>query len=205
MPRTTHNDPDPLAALKHELSTDQSKYTNAFVGLVAPCGPALDHPAAPMLIEFWTAGCDATNDNWWSMELLKTAITKGAHPSALLLEPAAQLCAETLEKISQGYAQLVTWDDIKHDPPPKLKISLITTIPHKSRGYQMILDLSYGFMIRGTCHPSINESTKPDVALTHALKELGHILPHLIYSVTTTPDNQGPILFSKLDIKDGYW
>ena len=29
--------------------------------------------------------------------------------------------------------------------------------------------------------------------------------PHLIYTVTTTPDNQGPVLFSKLDIKDGYW
>ena len=88
-----------------------------------------------MLLEFVTAGCDATNNNQWSMELLETVIAKGAHPSALLPEPAAQLCAKTLEKISQGYAWLVTWDDIKHDPPPKLKISPIAAIPHKSQGY----------------------------------------------------------------------
>ena len=70
-----------------------------------------------MLIEFATTGCNATNDDRWSMELLEAAIAKGAHPSALPPEPAAQLHAETMEKISQGYARLVTWDDIKHDPP----------------------------------------------------------------------------------------
>ena len=113
---------------------------------------------------------------------------------------------QNIGKISQGYAFLITWDDIKHDPPPKLKIAPIAAIPHKSRGYQMILDLYYGFTLRGTCHPSVNESTtKPDVAPTHALKELSNILPCLIYTVTTAPNNQGPILFSKLDIKDGYW
>ena len=69
----------------------------------------------------------------------------------------------------------------------------------------MILDLSYGFTINGTCHPSINESTNPNIAPTHTLKELRHILLCLIYAVATTPDNKGPILFSKLDIKDGYW
>ena len=39
----------------------------------------------------------------------------------------------------------------------------------------------------------------------HTLKELGHILPCLIYAVVTAPNNQGPLLFSKLDIKNGYW
>ena len=151
MTRTTHNDPNTLTALKHKLSTDQSKYTNAFV---APRGPALDHPAAPMLLEFATAGCNATNNDRWSMEPLEAVIAKGNHPSALLLEPVAQLCAETLEKILQGYAWLITWDNIKHDPPLKLKISPIAAIPHKSRGYQMILDLSYGFTINGIRHPS---------------------------------------------------
>ena len=80
--------------------SDQSKYTNAFVGLVAPRGPALDHPVAPMLLEFATAGCDAANDDRWSLDLLEAAIAKGAHPSALLPEPAAQHQAETMEKIS---------------------------------------------------------------------------------------------------------
>ena len=145
-----------------------------------------------MLLEFATAGCDAANDDRWSIELLEAVIAKGAHPSALLPKPAAQLRAETLEKISQGYARLVAWDDIKHNPPPKLKISPIAAIPHKSRGYRMILDLSYGITLNGIRHPSVNESTNPDVAPTHALKELGNVLPRLIYAVATAPDTKGP-------------
>ena len=69
----------------------------------------------------------------------------------------------------------------------------------------MVLDLSYGFTIRGVHHPSVNESTKPNVVPTHTLKELGHVLPCLIYTVATAPNNQGPVLLSKLDIKDRYW
>ena len=69
----------------------------------------------------------------------------------------------------------------------------------------MILDLSYGITLNGIRHPSINESTNPDVAPTHALKELRHVLPQLIYAVATAPNAKGPVLFSKLDIKDGYW
>ena len=37
------------------------------------------------------------------------------------------------------------------------------------------------------------------------MAELGDVLPHLIFAVTTAPDANGPVLFSKLDIKDGYW
>ena len=69
----------------------------------------------------------------------------------------------------------------------------------------MILNLSYGVTINGMHHPSVNESTKPNIAPSHALTKLSHILPGLIYAVTTAPNNKGPILFSKLGIKDGYW
>ena len=54
-------------------------------------------------------------------------------------------------------------------------------------------------------HPSVNEATNPDQAPTAAMAELGNVLPRLIYAVATAPDARGPILFSKLDIKDGYW
>jgi hypothetical protein len=42
-------------------------------------------------------------------------------------------------------------------------------------------------------------------ALNDSMAELGNVLPRLIFAVATTPNAQGPILFSKLDIKDGYW
>ena len=69
-----------------------------------PSGPALEHPATPMLMEFATTGCDATIDTQWTMEMIKATITRDAHPSTQLPEPAAQLCQETLEKVDQGYA-----------------------------------------------------------------------------------------------------
>ena len=103
-----------------------------------------------MLLDFSTNSCDATIDTPWTMDIIKTALARGAHPSALQPEPAAQLQAETLEKVKQGYACLVAWDSIKNNPPPTLKISPITAIPHKIREYRMILHLSYGVTIGAT-------------------------------------------------------
>ena len=37
------------------------------------------------------------------------------------------------------------------------------------------------------------------------MAELGKVLPRLIYVVAMAPNTWGPILFSKLNIKDGYW
>jgi hypothetical protein len=37
------------------------------------------------------------------------------------------------------------------------------------------------------------------------MAELGNVLPRIIYAVGTAPLSKGPLLFSKLDIKDGYW
>lgn len=51
----------------------------------------------------------------------------------------------------------------------------------------------------------VDEATNKTVAPVQAMAELGKVLPRLIYAVANAPDGQGPILFSKLDIKDGYW
>jgi hypothetical protein len=69
----------------------------------------------------------------------------------------------------------------------------------------MILDLSHGVQLHDVRFPSVNEATNPTVAPTDAMAELGNVLPRLIYAVATAADIRGPILFSKLDIKDGYW
>jgi hypothetical protein len=187
------------------LNTQQRKYKNKFRGLMAPVGPALKHPAAELLLELATVGCSSHMGEQWSRDMLNAAIQKGAHPSAMLPEAAAQLRAETLEKVAQGYARLVRWDDIKDNPPPNLKISPIAAIPHKSRTWRMILDLSHGVTLNGIKHASVNDATNKSVAPAEAMAELGRVLPRLIYAVANAPDGQGPILFSKLDIKDGYW
>ena len=80
---TNHHDSFPTvpttpALCLPTLSSHQSKYTDTFVGLVALCGLALGHPASPMLLESATAGCDATINNWWNMNLLEATIAKEA-------------------------------------------------------------------------------------------------------------------------------
>ena len=75
-----------------DLSKTQSKYNKNFIGLVLPCGPALEHPAAPMLMDHATNGCDAAIDTQeWTMDMIEAAIACGAHPLALQPEPTAQL------------------------------------------------------------------------------------------------------------------
>jgi hypothetical protein len=132
-------------------------YNETFIGLMAPSGPALEHPAAPLLLELATLGCVTDVGDQWTMELVEAAIKHGAHPSALLPEAAAQLHAETLEKVNQGYARLVLWDNIKDNPPKNLKISPIAAIPHKSRGFCMILDLSCLWGTPPQNHPPLHQ------------------------------------------------
>jgi hypothetical protein len=186
------------------LNKQQSKYKNSFRGLMAPSEPALEHPAAPLLLELATLGCSADTGESWCMERLEAAIKKGAHPSALVPEVATQLREETLEKVDQGYARLVWWADIRDNPPRNLKVSPIAAIPHKSRLFRMILDLSHGVRLHGIQYLSVNAATNKTVAPAEAMRELGNLLPRLIYAVANAPDGHGPILFSKLDIKDGY-
>jgi len=188
------------------LTDDQRKWkTGVYAGLMAPSGEALNHPAADMLLEFATTGCPVDTGPKWSKDMLNAALKKGAHPSALDPIASAQLRAESLEKADQGFCRLVAWNDIAENPPQNLKISPIAAVPHKSRGFRMILDLSYGVSIEGERMPSVNEATNDDVAPSHSMAELGNVLPRLIYAVGTAPDTKGPVLFSKLDIKDGFW
>ena len=58
---------------------------------MAPSGPALHHPAAPLLLELATLGCTSEMGDTWMQELIEAAIKKGAHPSAMDPEAAKQL------------------------------------------------------------------------------------------------------------------
>lgn len=35
--------------------------------------------------------------------------------------------------------------------------------------------------------------------------EIGNIIPRIIWSMAAAPENGVPILFTKIDLKDGYW
>jgi hypothetical protein len=53
--------------------------------------------------------------------------------------------------------------------------------------------------------PSVNKATDSTIATSSSTAELGNVLPWIIYATGTAPEAKGPIMFSKLDIKDGYW
>jgi hypothetical protein len=95
---------------------------------------------------------------------------------------------------------------------PHLKVSPIAAIPHKSRQYRMILDLSAKAKARrqhAMNHPreaqTVNEATDEKAAPLRAMAQLGQVMPRYIHTVATAPINNGPLLMAKLDIKDGFW
>jgi hypothetical protein len=171
-----------------------------------PSGPALDHPVAPLLQQYATTGCPAQVKDPFPLEAIEAAIQCGAHPSAKSLAATTALRKEAQEKVAQGYAKLIPWEELKKNLPQNIRISPIAAIPHKSRDFRMILDLSYMFNFDGTPWPSVNDSS--DVAQAppfRAMSQLGQVLSRLVHTLATSPEENGPWVFIKLNIKDGFW
>jgi hypothetical protein len=131
-------------------------------------------------------------------------VARGPHQSSLAIDALAHFAAESAKKVKVGQAKLVLWDDIKHDPPPQLKISPIATIPHKSKAFRSILDLSFCLRLRnGGFLDSVNDSTIK-LAPRGALDQLGHALSRIIHAFAEADDND-KIFMVNWDIKDGFW
>ncbi len=103
-----------------------------------------------------------------------------------------------------GQAKLVLWDDIKDDPPPQLKILQIAAIPHKSKAFRSILDLSFSLCLKnGRILELVNNSTVKMVP-KGALDQLGQALGQIIHAFAKA-DEDAKIFMAKWDIKDGFW
>jgi hypothetical protein len=113
---------------------------------------------------------------------------------------------EAIEKVMARQARIVEWDSIKDHPPPELKISPIAAIPHKSRGFQSILDLSFNLRLsNGRVLLSVNDTTIK-TALKGALDQLGHALYWIIHAFAEAEDDENTKIFmAKWDVKDGFW
>ena len=171
---------------------------------MCPAGLALKHPAAPLLLDYATNGCPVQTGKPWTREQMEAAIRRGPHISALIPEAMKQLDAEVAEKVRTNQARLIRWKDIQSDPPPELKISPVAMIPHKSRPYRAILDLSFSVKLTPTeSIPSVN-STTTKTAPKGSIDQLGHSLNRIIYAFATAPDD-ARIFMAKWDIKDGFW
>ena len=182
------------------IDTTRPKHLNN----MCPTGLALHHPAAQILTEYAMLGCPTETGKPWTKEQMQAAIDRGPHKSALQPDAITQLYEEVQEKVKLGQARIVSWDDIKDDPPPELKISPLAMIPHNSRMFRAILDLSFPIKLSdGTIIPSVN-STTTKTAPRGAINQIGHSLQRIIHAFATA-DPDAKIFMAKWDIKDGFW
>jgi hypothetical protein len=136
--------------------------------------------------------------------MMQAAVDRGPHQSALAPEAIQQLNEEVTAKVKAGQARIVDWLDIRDNPPPQLKISPISMIPHKSRKYRTILDLSFSLKLQdGGVIPSVNE-TSVKTAPRGSIDQIGHSLSRIIHAMASTPDD-AKVFMAKWDIKDGFW
>ena len=171
---------------------------------MCPRGLALHHPAASALHHYAVHGCPTSTGAPWTVDQIQTAIDRGPHVSALVPDAMAHLDAEVREKVANGQARLVRWNDIRHAPPPQLKISPVAMVEHKSRAYRAILDLSFPVHLSPSqTLPSVNSSTTK-TAPSAAIDQIGHVLPRIIHAFATAEED-AKIFMAKWDIKDGFW
>ena len=79
-------------------------------------------------------------------------------------------------------------------------------VPHKSRAYRVILDLSFQLQSAHHPHPSVNDATTAQ-APAEAMSQLGNVLKRILATLANGHGSgpNKPFMFSKLDIKDGFW
>jgi hypothetical protein len=131
-------------------------------------------------------------------------VERGPQASALSAEALEHFKHKAAKKVAIGQATIVEWDTIKDNPPPQMKVSPIAAIPHKSKPYRLILDLSFVLRLRdGTTLPSVNNSTTK-TAPSGTINQLGHSLQRIIHAFTEADENN-QIIMAKWDIKDGFW
>ena len=106
--------------------------------------------------------------------------------------------AEVEAKVKEGFAEIIYLDQVGHllgtEEWQQLKIHPIAMIPHKSRKFRAILDLSFELKVHGMTIPSVNAAITI-TAPQYSMSNLGSVLPRLIAAVAAAPLRDGAIFF----------
>ena len=172
--------------------------------LVHPRNDALLHSANALISHYSEHGCPVDCGEDWTHEHIEAAILRGAHPSADAPDALQALHEETRGKVKNGYSKIVRYGDIKDNLPTKLKISPVALIPHTSRSFRTILDLSFQLRHKGKLLPSVNSGTVKQ-APAESMIQLGLCMQRIVATLADNFDPNKPFKFAKLDIKDGFW
>ena len=96
--------------------------------------------------------------------------------------------AETKVKVESKRGRLVIYDDVKDNLPKQIAVSPISTIPHKSKAFRLILELSFALRLIPHVHvPSINKNSDQK-ALGFPIDNIGNSLMRLIRDFYEAPE-----------------
>ena len=148
----------------------------------------MEHPAGKKLLEFAMEGCPTKAGRDWSVAEITAAVERGPHESAMGKEQMQQYQREVKVKGKQGKLKIMAWDDIKKNPPKKLKVSPFAMIPHKSRKWRGILDLSFALRMEvGRILASVNQIITK-TAPQWAINQMGHALLRTVHAFAEAND-----------------
>ena len=176
--------------IQHSLDTEESFPEGLPIGqvagkcgLMAPSSFALDHAAAPLLQSYADHGCPVDAGPNWSLEQILAALERGPHQSAYENGAVAFLREETQEKAANNYARVVKWRDIKNDLPANFKLSPVAMVPHKSKSFRCILDLTFRMKkTDGSFWESVNSKTTK-LAPPETMAQLGTSVKRVVCSM----------------------
>ena len=174
------------------------------LSLMQPQDIGRAHEFGPTLEEYAVKGVPVDCGDNWDRATIDTAISRGPHQSALTPDALKLFEEDIAYQVEAGFAKVVLWDDIKHNPPSQLKVSPVAAVPQKNRRDRIILDLSFGVRLgKEIIQQAVNASTT-STSHPSALSFLGSTMPRILKFMAHAPP-QHPIFFSKYDVSDGFW
>jgi hypothetical protein len=195
----------------NSIATDENipnyipiKETIGKIGLMWPRTYSIHHPAKDLLNIYATRGCPVDCGKNWSKDQIIQSILHGPHKSAQSKAAIDALHEEANMKVKHNFAKIIKFKEIKDNLPPNLKISPVACIPHKSKSFRVILDLSFKLKTPKTTYQSVNETTRK-LAKPEAMVQLGYCIQRIIHTMEKHHHQSHPFMFCKLDIKDGFW
>jgi hypothetical protein len=165
------------------------------------------HPFTPTL-KGWRHGIDVDSGLDWDWEVIEAAVARGPHPTTTTPNAIALFKEDIAYQVKVGFSLVMLWEDLQRLCPTNLKILPVAVVPQTGCLGCIILDLSFPVyqevdrVVRAT-QESVNSTTvikSPSIPV----KEISKVLPHMLQYMRDTPEGLH-ILFSKLDISNGFW
>jgi hypothetical protein len=175
--------------------------------LMQPQPLAEVHPFTPTL-KGWRYGIDVDCGLDWDWEVNKAVVARGPHPTATTPDAIALFKEDIAYQVKAGFSQVMLWEDLQRLRPTNLNILPVAVVPQTGRQGRIILDLSFPVYqevdgVVTATQESVNSMTvikSPSIPV----KKISKVLPRMLQYMRDTPEGLH-ILFSKLDISEGFW